>query len=94
MESTCSYGISDASIVYIPDSVSSCRQIETADAGGRNYRTVPGVGDRAVYSTDYGLMAFYGNTCLETFNEYKIDTDFSLHADIALQQALLERGRN
>jgi hypothetical protein len=91
LESTCSYGISDASIVYIPDSVSSCRQIETAHAGGRNYQTVPGVGDRAVYSTDYGLMAFYGNTCIQTFNEYKIDADFSLDADIALQRALRAR---
>jgi len=44
-----------------------------------------------VYSTDYGLMAFYGNTCLQTFNEYQIDTDFSLDADIALQQALRAR---
>ena len=65
--------------------------METSHAGGRNYQTVPGVGDRAVYSTDYGLLAFYGNTCIQTFNEYKIDTDFSLSADIALQQALRAR---
>jgi hypothetical protein len=73
--------------IYIPDNVSWCRQVFSAFAQGENYRTVPGVGDQVGYSTTNGLVAFFGNTCIQTFNEYKIDRDFSLSADIALMQA-------
>jgi hypothetical protein len=91
LASGCTYGIDDASIHYTPDDLSWCRQLESAFAGGEGYRTVPGVGDHASYSLTNGLLAFYGNTCIQTFNEYQIDRDFSLSADIALQQALRAR---
>jgi hypothetical protein len=87
LQSACRYGFDDATIIYIPDNVSWCRQVFSAFAQGENYRTVPGVGDQAGYSTTNGLVAFFGNTCIQTFNEYKIDRDFSLSADIALMQA-------
>jgi len=88
LTSSCRYGLDDATIIYTPDDPSWCRQVLSIFAGGEGYRTVPGVGDQAGYSLSNGLVAFYGNTCIQTFNEYKIDQDFSLSADIALQQAL------
>lgn len=91
LATSCRYGIADATIVYTPDDVSYCRHWESILAGGEGYRTVSGVGDHASYDVINGLLAFYGNTCIQTFNEYKIDRDFSLSADIALQQALRAR---
>ena len=91
LQSECSYGFDDATIIYIPDNVSWCRQVFSIFAEGENYRTVPGVGDQAGYSTTNGLVAFFGTTCIQTFNEYKIDRDFSLSADIALMQAFRAR---
>jgi hypothetical protein len=91
LSSSCRYGIADAIIIYEPDNASYCQSLVSVIAGGEGYRTVPGVGDHASYSLTNGLLAFYGNTCIQTFNEYKIDRDFSLSADIALQQALRAR---
>ncbi len=91
LASSCTYGVDDASIYYTPDDPSWCSQLESAFTHSEGYRTVPGVGDHAGYSLTNGLLAFYGNTCIQTFNEYQIDRDFSLSADIALQQALRAR---
>jgi hypothetical protein len=91
LASTCTYGVDDASVIYVPDDISWCRQLVSVWAAAEGYRTVPGVGDQAYYNVDNGLLVFYGNTCIQTFNEYKIDRDFSLSADIALQQTLRAR---
>lgn len=91
LSSSCRYGIADAIIIYTPDNTTYCQSLVSVIAGGEGYRTVPGVGDHASYSLTNGLLAFYGNTCIQTFNEYQIDRDFSLSADIALQQALRAR---
>jgi hypothetical protein len=91
LSSSCRYGIADAIIIYTPDNATYCQSLVSVIAGGEGYRTVPGVGDHASYSLTNGLLAFYGNTCIQTFNEYQIDRDFSLSADIALQQALRAR---
>jgi hypothetical protein len=91
LASSCTYGFDDASIHYLPDDPSWCRQLASLLAEGRDYRTVPGVGDQAFYSTDHGLLVFYGNACINTFNEYKIDRDLSLSSDLALVQAVRAR---
>jgi hypothetical protein len=91
LSSSCRYGIADAIIIYTPDNPTYCQSLVSVIAGGEGYRLVPGVGDHASYSLYNGLLAFYGNTCIQTFNEYQIDRDFSLSADIALQQALRAR---
>ncbi len=91
LQAICRYGVDDASIIYIPDDVSWCRQLVSVWADAEGYRTVSGVGDEAYYNVINGLLVFYGNTCVQTFNEYKIDRDFSLSTDLALMQAVHAR---
>jgi hypothetical protein len=86
LSSGCTYGFDDASIHYTPDSLHWCNQLASLLPRDDGYRTVPGVGDHAVYSTIHGLVVFYGSTCIQTFNEHKIDRDASLPADIELAQ--------
>jgi hypothetical protein len=88
LTSECTYGIDDASIHYTPDDIGFCNQAVAVRADSEGYRTVDGVGDKAAYSRINGLVVFYGSTCIQTFNEHKIDRDASLSADIALAEAL------
>jgi hypothetical protein len=87
LAASCTYGVDDASIHYTPDDFHFCRQLASAFARGEGYRLVSGVGDYAQYTRINGLFAFFGHTCIQTFNEHTIDRDASLPADLALLRA-------